>query len=418
MEFGNSCLNKLVSEVEREIDPVMTTLDDISMHNQKRVLRVFRECKVSDYHFKGSTGYGYNDQGREVLDSVYASIFGAEAALVRGQIASGTHAIALCLFGILRPGDRLLSVSGAPYDTLQKVIGMTGEIKGSLLDWGIKYEQVELLSNADLDWTNIDRALENPVKMVMLQRSRGYSLRKSIDVNNINKLVRRVKKIQPEAIVFVDNCYGEFVEKIEPPMVGADLIAGSLIKNPGGGLAPSGGYVAGRQDLVDLVSYRLTAPGVGAEIGAVMGWQRMFYQGLFMAPSIVVQALKGAIFVSRLFEKLGFDVSPRYDEVRTDIVQAIKLGSKEGLIAFCQAVQASSPVDSYVVPVPGEMPGYSDQVIMAAGTFIQGGSLELTADGPLRPPYVAYFQGGLTYEHVKISALRAAEKVMKAGGVK
>lgn len=406
-------LKQLAREVEEEIQPILAKLDEVSLENQERVLNAFRSCRVSDYHLKGSTGYGYNDQGREVLEKIYAKIFGAEAALVRGQIASGTHSIALCLFGILRPGDRLLSVNGAPYDTLQKVIGIAGGVKGSLIDWGIKYEQVELLPNGELDWEAINKALDRPLRMVMLQRSRGYSLRKSLDIRTIGKIVEFVRTKQPDAIVFVDNCYGEFVERLEPTMVGADIIAGSLIKNPGGGLAPTGGYIAGRKELIEMVASRLTAPGIGGEVGATLGWQRLFFQGIFLAPSVVSQALKGAVFAARLFEKLNFKVSPMFYENRTDIVQAITLGSPERLVAFCQAIQMASPVDSHVRPEPWDMPGYEDPVVMAAGTFIQGGSLELTADGPIRPPYVVYLQGGLTFEHVKIATLAAAKQVLE-----
>jgi len=416
MKSGNYNFEQLTREVEEEIQPVLARLNEISLQNQQKVLDVFRCHKVSDYHFCGSTGYGYNDQGREVLDRVYAAIFGSEAAIVRGQITSGTHAIALCLFGVLRPGDRLLSINGAPYDTLQKVIGVAGRTKGSLLDWGIQYEQLKLLPDGDLDWEAINRALDEPVRMVMLQRSRGYSLRRPLDIKTIGEVIKLVKKKQPGVVVFVDNCYGEFVETVEPPSVGADIIAGSMIKNPGGGLAPTGGYVAGRKELVEMAASRLTAPGIGGEVGATLGWQRMFFQGIFLAPSVVAQALKGAVFTARLFEKLNFHVTPLYNEARTDIVQAITLGTAERLLAFCRAVQSASPVDSYVRPEPWEMPGYSDPVVMAAGTFVQGGSLELTADGPVRSPYVAYLQGGLTFEHVKIAAVAAARQVLEVCG--
>lgn len=405
---------QLIHTVENDIKPVITRLEGISMANQQRVLDVFQRRKVADFHLRGTTGYGYNDQGRDILDSVYADIFEAESAIVRGQIASGTHAIALCLFGILRPGDKILSVNGAPYDTLQRVIGSAGNTKGSLLDWGVEYEEIALLPSGELDWEAIKHALNTSFKMIIVQRSRGYSLRKPIDIKRIGKIVNLVKEKQPETIVFVDNCYGEFVETREPNAVGVDIIAGSLIKNPGGGLAPTGGYVAGRKDLVEMAAARLTAPGIGGEVGATLGWQRMFFQGVFLAPSIVVQALKGAVFTSRLFDELGFDVSPLFNEPRTDIVQTITLESAGRLVTFCQAVQNSSPVDSYVHPEPGDMPGYVDPIIMAAGTFVQGGSLELTADGPLRPPYIAYFQGGLTFEHVKIAALNAALRVLES----
>lgn len=410
---GSLDFKELMCEVEKEIEPACKNVREICLENQHRVLNVFKEARVSDHHLKGSTGYGYNDPGREVLDNVYAEIFGAEAALVRGQIASGTHAIALCLFGILRPGDKLLSINGAPYDTLQKVVGIRGRPQGSLTDWGIQYEQVELLPVGELDWPAIERALEFPVRMVMIQRSRGYSLRRPLDVHTIGSIVNLVRSKQPNAVIFVDNCYGEFVETLEPPSVGVDITAGSLIKNPGGGLAPTGGYIVGRKELVQAASFRLTAPGIGSDVGATLDWHRMFFQGLFLAPSVVSQALKGAIFTARLFERLGFEVSPSFKESRTDIVQAVILGSASRLVAFCQAVQSASPIDSHVRPEPWAMPGYEDPVVMAAGTFVQGGSLELTADGPLREPYAAYFQGGLTFEHVKIAALSAAEQVLK-----
>lgn len=408
-------LGQLARQVEADIQTQFAAIDQISFINQKRILDAFRHNKVAETHLQGSTGYGYNDPGRETLEKVYAAAFGAEAALVRGQIASGTHCISLCLFGILRPGDKLLAISGAPYDTLRKVIGDHEGARGSLVDWGIDYDQIELLPNGELDYAAISRALETPVKMVLLQRSRGYSLRKPLDVKAIGEVTAFIKSKQPDVIIFVDNCYGEFVEIMEPTMVGVDIMAGSLIKNPGGGLAPTGGYVVGRKDLVNMAASRLTAPGIGGEVGPTLFWQRTFFQGLFIAPTVVAQALKGAVFTARLFESLGYKVLPASVDKRTDIVQAVLLNSPQKLIKFCRAVQEASPVDSFVVPQPWDMPGYDDPVIMAAGTFVQGGSLELTADGPVRPPYAVYFQGGLTYDHVKIAALEAAEQILGTG---
>ncbi|WP_031514592.1 aminotransferase class I/II-fold pyridoxal phosphate-dependent enzyme [Desulfofalx alkaliphila] len=407
-------LKKIVSEVEYEIEPIYRQIEKTSMHNHARVLKAFQLARVSDFHLKGGTGYGYGDAGRDVLEKIYAHVFGAEAALVRGQIVSGTHAIALCLFGVLQPGDHLLAVQGAPYDTLEQVIGIRESTPGSLRSYGITYNQIELLPDGSLDWQGIGKALSKKTKMVMIQRSRGYAWRPSLSIAEIEKLVQFIKSIQPQTVVFVDNCYGELVETKEPCHVGADLIAGSLIKNPGGGLAPTGGYVVGRKDLVQLAANRWTAPGIGDEVGPTLGYHRLLMQGIFIAPHTVAEALKGAVFTARLFERLGYRVSPVYDEHRTDIIQAIALGDGDKLVEFCRGLQSASPVDSYVQPEPDGMPGYDDAVVMAAGTFVQGASIELSADGPLREPYAVYVQGGLSKEYIKLGILSAAEAVLNS----
>lgn len=378
--------------------------------NQWKVIQAFQKHRVSDFHFAGSTGYGYNDRGREVLDLVYADVFGAEAAIVRPHLVSGTHTISAALFGCLRPGDELLFVTGRPYDTLHKVIGKPGDGTGSLADWGIRSIEVALLPDGSVDWDSVASAVTERTKVFAIQRSRGYDWRPSFTVEHIAEMAARLKALRPEAVVFVDNCYGEFTEEREPAEVGVDLIAGSLIKNPGGGLAASGGYIAGRKDLVELASYRMTAPGIGGEVGAMLGTTRSMYQGLFLAPLIVGQAVKGSIFASAVFENLGFKTHPRWDEPRTDLIQAIRFPSAQPLIHFVQSIQKAAAVDSHVVPEPWDMPGYEHPVIMAAGTFIQGGSLELSADAPIREPYIAYMQGGLTYAHVKFAVKQALEE--------
>ncbi|HZK18456.1 MAG TPA: methionine gamma-lyase family protein [Clostridia bacterium] len=405
-------LINLAEKVDSELGELYKEVDRIAFTNHKKVLAAFQKARVSDYHFQGSTGYGYGDQGRETLEKVYSLVFNTEAALVRGQIVSGTHALAICMYGILRPGDELLFVQGTPYDTLEEVIGIRGDGNGSLLDYGVTYKQVETQADGHLDYPEITAALGENTKLLLIQRSCGYSLKPSLCVSEIQRLIAHVKNIKPGIIVMVDNCYGEMVEEREPTDVGADIVAGSLIKNPGGGIAPTGGYVAGKKNLVEMSSNRWTAPGVGNEVGPVLDWQRLFYQGLFLAPHTVAEALKGAVFSARFFEKLGFEVFPRHENPRTDIIQAIKLGSPERVVAFCQGLQKGSPVDSYVLPEPWGMPGYGDKVIMAAGTFVQGASLELTADGPIRPPYAVYMQGGLSKEYVKLGAISAAREVL------
>nr|WP_135551091.1 methionine gamma-lyase family protein [Paenibacillus cymbidii] len=400
-------MQQLLEEAERTIEPRTRLIERTIDRNQWKVIRAFQKHKVSDYHFAGSTGYGYNDRGREVLDLVYADSFGAEAALVRPHFVSGTHTIGTALFGVLRPGDGLLYITGKPYDTLLNVIGRPGDGSGSLQDWGVRYDEAALLEDGSPDYAAIERKLEAHVKVVGIQRSRGYDWRPSFSVEQIGEMVRFVKAINPDVIVFVDNCYGEFTEEREPAEVGADLIAGSLIKNPGGGIAASGGYIAGRAALVEQAAFRLTAPGIGGEVGAMMGATRSMFQGLFLAPHLVGQALKGSVLAAAVFERLGFATHPRWDEPRTDLIQAVRFSGPEHLIAFVQGVQMASAVDAHVVPEPWDMPGYEHPVIMAAGTFIQGGSLELSADAPIREPYIAYMQGGLTFSHAKLGIIHA-----------
>lgn len=401
-------------QVEEQIAPLLQEIGRRVDHHQWRIIQSFRQAGVSEYHLNDSTGYGYDDIGRDTFEGVFAQLFGAEAALVRPQIVSGTHAIAASLFGVLRPGDELIYITGTPYDTLLDVIGKDGDHTGSLADYGVSYQAIELTDDRGIDWEKLREALDSSPRCVAIQRSRGYEMRPSFSVAQIEEMIAFVRGIHPEAIIFVDNCYGEFVEEREPTHVGADLIAGSLIKNPGGGLAKSGGYIVGRQEMVNLAAARLFAPGIGAEGGAMHGYQRDYYQGLFLAPHVVGEALKGAVFAAAMLEKAGFATSPRWQEPRTDIIQQVSLGHPELLIAFCQGIQAASPIDAHVTPEPSPMPGYHDPVIMAAGTFVQGASIELSADGPLRPPYTAYLQGGLTYSHVKIGILTALDRVLTA----
>ncbi len=391
--------------------PLFAAVDDISEQNTAKVLKAFRNHQVSEYLFRTTTGYGYGDSGRERLEAVWAELCGAEKALVRTQFVSGTHALACVLLGILRPGDELLAVTGAPYDTMQTVIGQTVDTPCSLKECGITYQEIPMTQDG-VDMAAIAGYLNDNTKVALIQRSRGYSLRKPLTIAEIKTVCAEIKKHKPECICFVDNCYGEFVDILEPTAVGADIMAGSLIKNPGGGIAPCGGYVAGKAELVDMASYRLTAPGLGGELGASLADSRLLYQGLFLAPHVVAQAIKGAIFASVLFTLLGYKTLPQPNELRSDIIQAIELGSPEKMIAFCQGLQQYSPVDAHVKPIPGPMPGYTDQVIMAGGTFIQGSSIELSADGPLRPPYIVYLQGGLTFEHAMLGILGAASALV------
>ncbi len=416
MDISNRIVT-LAAEAEEALRERFAAMDATAFDNTKKVMDAFRRHRVSDSLFAPTTGYGYDDRGREVLDAVWADVFGAEAALVRQNIISGTHALSIGLFGILRPGDLMYSVAGKPYDTLEEVIGLAGEPgNGSLADFGVSYRQTELNEDGTFRFFEIGETLkkEKAVKMVFVQRSKGYLNRKTLSSRQIGELVTFVKSIRPEVYVVVDNCYGEFVEKTEPTHYGADLCIGSLIKNPGGGMAETGGYLVGTQRAVELASYRLTSVGIGAEAGATLGQNKSMYKGLFYAPHTTAQALKTAALAAYIFEKLGYEVEPRWDEDRHDIIQTVITGSEERLCAFCRGIQMGSPVDSFVTPEPWAMPGYSDRVIMAAGAFTQGSSIELSADGPLRPPYTAYFQGGLTYESGKLGILFAADRILGA----
>lgn len=404
-------------ETEQELKKRFDEIDKIAEYNQMKVIRAMQENRVSDAHFSGTTGYGYNDIGREVLEKVYASVFHTEAALVRPQITCGTHAINVALFGNLLPGDELLSPVGRPYDTLEEIIGIRPS-RGSLKDYGITYRQVDLCQNNSFDYNGIREAINEKTKLVEIQRSKGYQTRPTFSVEQIGELISFIKGIKKDVIIMVDNCYGEFVETIEPTDVGADLCVGSLIKNPGGGLAPIGGYIVGKEPYVENAAYRLTAPGLGREVGATLHASQSFFQGLFLAPQVVSGALKGAILAANLYEKQGFAVIPNGTEPRYDIIQAVTLGTPEGVIAFCKGIQAAAPVDSFAVPEPGYMPGYDSDVIMAAGAFIQGASIELSADAPMKPPYAVYFQGGLTYYHAKLGILMSLQKMKEAGLLK
>ena len=389
-------------------------VDETAEINQLKVLKAMQKNKVSDIHFAASSGYGYNDLGRETLEAVYADVFHTEAALVRPAILCGTHALTVALFGNLRPGDEILSPVGKPYDTLDGVIGIT-PTDGSLAEYGVTYSQVDLLPDFSFDYDGIKASINEKTKLVTIQRSKGYDVRPTFSVEKIGELISFIKKIKPEVICMVDNCYGEFVEELEPSDVGADMVVGSLIKNPGGGLAPIGGYIAGKEKYVDMASYRMSCPGLGKEIGATLGLNQSFYQGLFMAPTVTAGAVKGAIFAANVYESLGFDVLPNGKEDRYDIIQAVSLKSGDRLRAFCEGIQAAAPVDSFVTPEPWDMPGYNDQVIMAAGAFVQGSSIELSADGPMREPYAAYFQGGLTFNHAKFGIMMSLQKIFEKG---
>lgn len=403
----------LMLEAEEDIKSQLQERNEISAFNQLKVLNAFQNNRVSYSHFGETSGYGYDDLGRDTLDKIYAEIFGSEDAIVRHNIVSGTQAIASCLYGILRPGDTMVSVVGAPYDTMEEVIGIRGEEDcGSLKDFGISYEQVDLLENGKPDLDGIKNIFsQKKIKLALIQRSRGYAWRDSLTVDEIGNIIQIIKSIDNDVVCMVDNCYGEFVEEKEPTQVGADIIVGSLIKNAGGSLALSGGYVCGRADLIEKISYRLTAPGLGRHTGASLGFNRNLYQGLFMAPHIVGESIKTAMLCSSMFSKLGYEVCPAPDAKRSDIIQAIKLKTPENVIKFCQAIQKGSPIDSFVTPEPWDMPGYEDPVIMAAGAFVQGASIELSADAPICPPYIAYMQGGIVYDAAKIGILRAADSM-------
>ncbi|MDO4332073.1 MAG: methionine gamma-lyase family protein [Eubacteriales bacterium] len=389
-------------------------IDKRAEYNQLKVVKAMQDCKVSEACLLGTTGYGYNDLGRETLEAVYAAVFHAEDALVRPQITCGTHALALALMSNLRPGDELLSPVGKPYDTLEEVIGIR-ESKGSLKEYGISYRQVDLKEDGSFDWEGIRAAIGPKTRLATIQRSKGYQTRPTLSVAQIGELIAFIKGIKPDVICMVDNCYGEFTETIEPTDVGADMCVGSLIKNPGGGLAPIGGYIVGKKECVENAAYRLTSPGLGKEVGASLNALPSFYQGLFLAPTVTAGALKGAIFAANLYEKLGFKVVPDGQTMRHDIIQAVEFGTPEGLIAFCEGIQYAAPVDSFVTPEPWDMPGYDSQVIMAAGAFVSGSSIELSADGPLKPPYAVYFQGGLTWQHAKFGILKSLQRCMDKG---
>lgn len=396
----------LSNKVMEDIKGRFELIKEVREYNQYKVLKAMQESNLSDNHFNWTTGYGYNDIGREKIEEIYSKVFNTEDAIVRPIIVNGTHALTLCLQGIVRPGDEILSVTGKPYDTLESVIGIREE-KGSLKEFGVTYNQVDFLANGEVDLEGIKEKINDKTKLVMIQRSKGYSWRKSLTIEDIKEVIEKVKSLKPEVVVMVDNCYGEFIETKEPTDVGADIMAGSLIKNPGGGLALTGGYIVGKKELVELISYRLTSPGIGKECGLTFGTSRTVLQGFFMAPYVVSQALMGAIFCARMFEKLGYDVLPKYDDLRSDIIQCVRLNSADEVISFCQGVQAAAPVDSFVKPEPWAMPGYDSEVIMAAGAFIQGSSIELSADAPIKPPYNVYFQGGLTFDHSKMGTLKA-----------
>ena len=405
---------KFARETEAALKERFEEIDRVAEYNQLKVIKAMQEARVSDIHFAGTTGYGYNDLGRDTLEEVYARAFHGEDALVRPQLISGTHALTVALSGNLRPGDEILSPVGKPYDTLEEVIGIRDSV-GSLKEFGITYSQVDLLPDGSFDFEGIRKAINERTKLVEIQRSKGYATRPTLSVARIRELISFIKSIKPDVICMVDNCYGEFVETLEPTDVGADMIVGSLIKNPGGGLAPIGGYIVGRKDCIERAAYRLTAPGLGKEVGASLGVSQSLYQGLFLAPTVVAGALKGAVFAANLYEKLGFGVVPNGSESRHDIIQAITFGTPEGVIRFCEGIQAAAPVDSFVTPEPWAMPGYDSDVIMAAGAFIQGASIELSADAPIKPPYAVYFQGGLTWYHAKLGILMSLQKLCDAG---
>ncbi|MEI3604839.1 methionine gamma-lyase family protein [Pseudogracilibacillus sp. SE30717A] len=404
-------INDLVEKAEKDCEKIFKQINQMAEFNQRKVLEAFREEQIGDFHFNSTDGYGYDDSGRDGIEAIYARVFGGEDALVRPQIVSGTHAISTALFALLYPGDELLYITGSPYDTLEEVIGKRGDSAGSLKDYKIGYDEVPLLDNGSVDLEGIKNKISDKTKVIGIQRSKGYEDRPSFTMNEIEQMISFVKSINKDIIVFVDNCYGEFVEEKEPLHVGADIMAGSLIKNPGGGLVRAGGYIVGRKELVLKAANRLTAPGLGKEAGATLHMLQEMYQGFFLAPHVVGEALKGAVFTARLLELIGIKTTPLFSEKRTDIIQTIIFGQEESMIKFCQAIQEQSPINSYVSPYPSEMPGYDDKVIMAAGTFIQGSSIELSIDGPIKEPFIAFMQGGLTYAHVKIAVTESIKKL-------
>ena len=409
----NENLEQLKNEVEKEIKPIFEKIDKICEINSRKVLEAFQKCDLQEAHLNSSTGYGIDEPGRNKIEEIYSKVFKAEDALVRTQLISGTHALAVTLSALLRPGDTMISITGEPYDTLQTVIGITGESKSSLKEFGVKYEQIELVNN-DFDIEKIkERLAKKDVKLVEIQRSRGYSTRESLVIEKIEKAIKAIREVNSEVIIMVDNCYGEFVQEKEPIEIGADVAVGSLMKNLGAGIATSGAYIVGNKDLIELCAERLTSPGIGKEIGPSLNQNPLLIKGLFFAPTVVASSVKTAVFSSRMLEKLGYKVEPKYDDTRADIVQTIHLGTEEKLVKFCQGIQMGSPIDSNVVPFPGDMGGYEDKVIMAAGTFTQGSTIELSCDGPIRPPYIAYMQGGLTYDYGKLGIMKAIEEMSK-----
>ena len=417
-EFGiDERVLKIVAEAEDEVRCEFEKLDDIMAYNQYKVLSAFQKNRIRDMHFSWKTGYGYDDAGREAIGQTFADVFHTDAALVRTTFVNGTHALATTLLGILRPGDELIYATGEPYDTLQTVIGITNYEKGngSLRDYGVTFKQVDLLPDGSIDIEGVKAAITDKTRMITAQRATGYSWRKAISMDEIQKLMKAIEEVNPDIVKMVDNSYGEFLETKEPTDVGADVMASSLIKNPGGGLALSGAYIAGRQDLIDQIQYRMTCPGIGGECGLTYGQTRTMFQGFFLGPRAANSALKGAVLCGKVYEKLGFEVSPKAGDIRSDIVQSVKFKDPAKLIAFCEGIQAAAPVDSFVAPVPGDMPGYEDKVIMAAGAFVQGSTIELSADAPMREPYIAYFQGGLTYEHSKFGVIKSVDTLLKKG---
>ncbi len=402
---------QLGKEIEQKITAQFERIEEIAFYNQQKVLAAFRNNQVSENHFNGTTGYGYDDEGRDNLERVYADVFGAESALVRQQIISGTHAITLSLFGVLRPGDELMYITGQPYDTLQSIVDGGDKDTGSLKDWGIDYQHIDLNAANKVDFDAVRAAISEKTKVVAIQRSKGYATRPSFTIDEVAEMIQQVRAMKEDVIIFVDNCYGEFVDYKEPTELGADLMAGSLIKNPGGGLAKVGGYIAGRADLVEKCAYRMTTPGIGAEAGPSLNTLTDMYQGFFLSPHVVSQALKGAVFSAAILEHVGMTPEPPFDAKRTDLIQSVSFNNAQQMIQFCQAVQQNSPVNAQFAPEPSLLPGYTDEVIMAAGTFVQGASIEFSADGPIRPPYTVYMQGGLTYEHVKTAILSAVQQM-------
>ena len=414
--MNSRTINRLFSEIEKsqsELTEIFAGIDRTAMHNQQKVLEAMKYCRLSERHFAASTGYGYNDEGREVCEKIFSEVFRAEKALVRPQIVSGTHAISLCLFGILRPGDELLSVTGDPYDTVRSSISSkyAGSLSGSLDEFGISYRQIEMTEEGEIDIKKALSSITESTRAVYIQRSTGYARRKALTVSRIKQAAEALKSRSSRLAVFVDNCYGEFIEESEPLEAGADIIAGSLIKNPGGGIAPTGGYIAGKEEYMDKIAARLSAPGIAYEVGSNLGLIRTYLQGLFLAPSVTANALKGAVLTSHVLESRGYEVFPKAADERSDIIQAVVLGSRERASAYCKGIQNASPVDSYAVPEPQQMPGYEDEIIMAAGNFIQGSSIELSADGPMKEPYIVYQQGGLTFEHAKTGLLYALNEL-------